>query len=509
MLRGKHKYRYIIAVIAPITIVSLRLLFLENLGTKVPYVMFYPVVVFSALYGGIGPAILSTCIAALCVDYFWIEPQGYFANNSYIDWLGIALFIVNSLLVSWIIERMHKIQERTTLAEAELRFLSERKRADEALRQANDYLEKLFDYANAPIICWDANFKITRFNHAFERLTDYPAAEVLGHDLSMLFPEQRRDESLNQIRRTLAGEHWEVVEIPILRKDGDIRIALWNSANVYADDGKTLLATIAQGQDITVRKRIAEALREANAELEQRVEQRTEELIRAQSELIEKKRLSDIGTLSATVAHELRNPLAAIKMAAYNIKRKANNPYLDKHISNIDAKVVESEQIIDNLLFYSRLRMSSFEKTDIYEVLNECVNSASERFIKTGVSLEKDIGSIRGLVLEIDALQIKEVFNNILNNAFDAFYGRKGRIMVVSSVGNNAVTIAINDNGEGIETEYLDKIYDPFFTTKAKGTGLGLAVCSQFMRMHNGKIHIESAKGKGTTVTLTIPMTQK
>jgi PAS domain S-box-containing protein len=141
--------------------------------------------------------------------------------------------------------------------------ITERKRAEEVLRQTRDYLEGLFNYANAPIICWDAKFKITRFNHAFEHLTNHKAEVVIGKDLSILFPKESREESLIKIERTLSGEYWDVVEIPILRKGGDIRIVLWNSANVYAEDGKTLIATIAQGQDITERKRAEEVLRES------------------------------------------------------------------------------------------------------------------------------------------------------------------------------------------------------------------------------------------------------
>jgi PAS domain S-box-containing protein len=136
------------------------------------------------------------------------------------------------------------------------------RQAEEALRETSDYLEKLLGYANAPIICWDPRRAITRFNPAFERLTGYAADEILGRDLSMLFPDGTRDDSLAKIERALT-EWWEVVEIPIRRKDGETRVALWNSANVYAEDGQTILATIAQGQDITARKRAEETLRES------------------------------------------------------------------------------------------------------------------------------------------------------------------------------------------------------------------------------------------------------
>ncbi|MCG2777273.1 MAG: PAS domain S-box protein, partial [Desulfobacterales bacterium] len=125
------------------------------------------------------------------------------------------------------------------------------KRVAKELHESHDYLEKLFSYANAPIIVWDPKGRVTRFNRAFEHMIGIPADEVIGQKLNMLFPEATRDESLNKIANTLSGEYWESVEIPILRKDGDIRVALWNSANVYAKDGRTVIATIAQGQDIS------------------------------------------------------------------------------------------------------------------------------------------------------------------------------------------------------------------------------------------------------------------
>ncbi|MEA3298428.1 MAG: response regulator, partial [Chloroflexota bacterium] len=143
----------------------------------------------------------------------------------------------------------------------------ETKRAEDVLRETRDYLEKLINYANAPTTVWDPESKISQFNHAFEHLTGYAASEVIGQKLSMLFPEASRDDSLSRIAHTLSGEYWESVEIPILRKDGDIRLALWNSANIYAEDGTTLLATIAQGTDITERKRAEEKIEHLNAVL--------------------------------------------------------------------------------------------------------------------------------------------------------------------------------------------------------------------------------------------------
>jgi PAS domain S-box-containing protein len=146
--------------------------------------------------------------------------------------------------------------------------ITERKNAEEQLRETHDYLENLLNYANAPIIVWDKDFKIKRFNHAFEHLTGYTSEMMLGKKLDTLFPQESKEESLQKIRRTLSGEYWESVEIPILRKDKAIRIALWNSANIYDNSGKNLVATIAQGTDITERKKAEDAVLQAKLEWE-------------------------------------------------------------------------------------------------------------------------------------------------------------------------------------------------------------------------------------------------
>jgi PAS domain S-box-containing protein len=158
---------------------------------------------------------------------------------------------------------VYDIKRQIILYRTAFSDISEQKRAEEELRETRNYLDKLIQHANAPIIVWDPQLRITRFNHAFEHLTGYYAAEVIGLELRLLFPETSRTDSLQKISATLKGEHWNSVEIPVLCQDGEIRVALWNSANIYTEDGRTLIATIAQGQDITDRKRMEEALRES------------------------------------------------------------------------------------------------------------------------------------------------------------------------------------------------------------------------------------------------------
>ena len=152
---------------------------------------------------------------------------------------------------------------------------------EDKLRETKEYLDNLITYANAPIIVWDPQFRITLFNHAFEHLTGRKAKEVIGKQLGILLPESYMTVAMDLIRKTMDGVRWESVEIPILHKKGGIRTVLWNSAAIFGPDGKTIVSTIAQGQDITDRKKIESEYRlrvaeyaKMNIALEEEIRQR-------------------------------------------------------------------------------------------------------------------------------------------------------------------------------------------------------------------------------------------
>jgi PAS domain S-box-containing protein len=185
-----------------------------------------------------------------------------------------------------------KIQAR----EEEIRTQNvELTKMEASLRETSQYLENLINYTNAPTIVWSPELRITRFNHAFERLTGRSADSVIGEPIDILLPEKYQVKALEMIRNTMAGALWETVEIPILNITGAIKTVLWNSANIYDADGSTVISTIAQGQDITERKKAEEDLKKAYEELEKKVEERTEDLNQAVKAVgIERHRLYDV-----------------------------------------------------------------------------------------------------------------------------------------------------------------------------------------------------------------------
>jgi PAS domain S-box-containing protein len=248
----------------------IRAMFFGGLGRGIPYLTYYPAVMLAALYGGLLAGFLAAALSGLLI-FFWVQ-QGFMSP---IESLAMAVFFISCTMIAFICEAMLRAQARPKLAQEKAetanqelqREVAERKRAEGALRETNEYLENLFNYANTPIIVWDPQFRITRFNHAFESLTGRKPADVIGGCLDVLFPPSLVESSMELIRKTLTGEHWQTVEIPTLHLDGSIRTVLWNSATIFAPDGETPVATIAQGQDITERQRAEEKLRWHNREL--------------------------------------------------------------------------------------------------------------------------------------------------------------------------------------------------------------------------------------------------
>ncbi|OGR81743.1 MAG: hypothetical protein A2X32_09680 [Elusimicrobia bacterium GWC2_64_44] len=303
--------------------------------------------------------------------------------------------------------------------------------------------------------------------------------------LSLTHPEDR--EAVERAYSGASGGRGRYeVTYRLQTPDGELKYLEEVGDTFYGSAGQPLRSA-GTVRDVTEQKKAEAVLREAQAELERA------------------RRLSDIGTLAATVAHELRNPLATIGMAAVNIRRKQKDPALQRHLANIDKKVSESNQIINNLLFYSRLKPPHFEPVPILDLLEEALETAGGN-LKLFATLHRDLERLRGLHIEADPLQIKEVLNNVINNACDAIPPEGGIVAVSGAPENGGVRITVKDSGCGIAAKDLAKVFDPFFTTKAKGTGLGLSVCRQIVDFHGGEIALRSEPGSGTTAEIVLPV---
>ncbi len=381
--------------------------------------------------------------------------------------------------------------------------IAKREQTEKELVDTRNYLDSLLNYANAPIIVWDPDFKITRFNHAFECLTGLNQESVMSKRLDILFPKDKKMEAMTHIQRTLAGEYMESVEIPILHKDGTVRTVLWNSANILDPSGKDIIATIAQGQDITERKRMLQRLEEYSQQLERMVEQRTKQLRDTQEQLVKAERLAAIGQVAAMVGHDLRNPLTGISGAAYYLKMKLG-PKAEKRMIQmleiIEKDVQYSNKIITDLMDYSREI-----KLELTETTPKSIIAESISLIQIPEKVQLADSTLNEPKIKIDIDKMKRVFANFIKNAVEAM-PQGGKLTISSRASSNNVEFMLIDSGVGMTKEVSEKIWTPFFTTKAKGMGLGLAICRRIIEAHQGKISVESIVGEGTTFTIAIPI---
>ena len=251
-------------------------------------------------------------------------------------------------------------------------------------------------------------------------------------------------------------------------------------------------------------------LKDERDNLEQRVHERTEELRRAQSILIQSTKMAAIGRFSAGVAHEINNPLGAIINFARTIHA---NPQIQgesrDQLELILKGLFRIENIVKQILSYSGGQKSEMRPTNINQLIQDTISfihhKMDEKTINVRLSLSDSMPSVF-----VDPFQIQQVYTNIIRNAVDAM-GKNGLLIIETSIDKKAVVSQITDNGKGMSKEDLEQIFDPFFTTKevGEGTGLGLFICYNILQIYDGTIDINSKKGSGTRVLITLPIPEQ
>jgi signal transduction histidine kinase len=240
--------------------------------------------------------------------------------------------------------------------------------------------------------------------------------------------------------------------------------------------------------------------------LEEMVQEKTEELKEAQKNLLKTQRLAAIGEAAAMVGHDLRNPLQVITYALYLAEHKLDSSYngdIRKTCTIIKEQVQYMNKIVSDLQDYSRPLKTKLLETNIHELINETLSTLTiPENIKVSVVIDADLNFPK---LRVDSLMIKRVFINLLTNALQSM-PNGGELTVTASQTEETALISFRDTGVGIAEEHKSKIFQPLFTTKAKGQGLGLAVCKRLIEANKGTIRFESEVGEGTTFTVTLPL---
>ncbi len=237
----------------------------------------------------------------------------------------------------------------------------------------------------------------------------------------------------------------------------------------------------------------------------------TEAMLRQQ--LLQAQRLSSVGELASSVAHEFNNILTTIINYAKMGMRHKDAPTRDKAFDKILAAGNRAAQITNGILGFARNRGPSFEPTDLVKVVDDSLMLLEREMMKYRVRVERQIESVP--LAHANGNQIQQVLMNLLTNARQAMpNGGTLIIKLLNDAANNMVDLVVRDSGCGMAPETLRKIFDPFFTTKSGpdesgkgGTGLGLSSCRDIIESHHGRIRVESAPGKGTMFTIKLPVT--
>jgi two-component system NtrC family sensor kinase len=256
--------------------------------------------------------------------------------------------------------------------------------------------------------------------------------------------------------------------------------------------------------------------------LEQRVEERTRELREAQAQLVQTEKLASLGRLSASIAHEINNPLSGILTYAKLVSRKLRTGPPDaeevraalQQLAFIERETQRCSTIVRNLLDFARQGEPNFQRVAVPAVLEEALSLLANRLSIQNVTVARAFSPVPEV--RADFGQLRQTVVNILMNACEAMPGG-GELRVAvreveapadgkGDIARRFVEVAITDTGQGIAPEHLSKVFDPFFTTKARGTGLGLSVVYGIVEKHGGKITIDSRVGEGTTFTLRFPV---
>jgi PAS domain S-box-containing protein len=382
-----------------------------------------------------------------------------------------------------------------------------RRRAEEALRESEErfrlMVSEVKEYA---IFMLDPEGRVSSWNEGAQSIKGYSSEEIIGKHFSRFYTEEdveagKPEEELKEAiaRGRFEDEGWRV------RKDGSRFMA---SAVITAlrDPAGELKGFTKVTRDITERKKTEEELRRHREHLEELVEERTRELKQAQEELARNERLAVLGQLAGGVGHELRNPLGAIKNAAYflNMAIEQAEPEVKETLQILDNEVATSERIISSLLGFARPKPPTLRKVDINKLVQDLLPHIR---MPENIEVATELEPLPITLADPD--QLGQVFGNIITNGVQAM-AEGGRLVIKSRATEPGwAEVSIVDTGSGMPPEAREKIFEPLFTTKAKGIGLGLAVSKTLVEGNRGTIDVESEVGKGSTFTVRLPVSGK
>jgi PAS domain S-box-containing protein len=464
-------FRYGIALVFVGAALALSLLFHRSLADGF-LIFFLSAVMLAGWFGRTGAGLFAVVVSMMIVDYYFIAP--YRALAVEIEELPYLLsFLLSAVVTSW---------------------LAAARRTAEEKHKA--HLDELFEQSPEAIIFVDLHDRVIRVNKEFTHIFGYESGEAVNHSCTeLIVPVQLRDEALEMRKRLVSGQH---VSLETLRKRKD-------GADVHVSE--VAFPVIANGKSIGLYM----IFRDITAS-----RQALDELQKAQAELAHLSRITTMGELAASIAHEINQPIgaivtngnAAVRWLAQvppNVEGAEESVEFIVRDANRAAEVIGR---IRSLLSKDATPMVSQDMNEIVrEVLALTAFETKSRDVRIQTDLDKDLPSILG-----DRVQLQQVVLNVVMNSLDAMNSiddRSRELCIRSSRNVDSVVIQIKDTGHGLDASCTDSIFEPFFTTKKGGIGMGLKISRSIIEVHGGRMWAEPGRPHGAIVSFSLPIEVK
>ncbi len=346
----------------------------------------------------------------------------------------------------------------------------------QALRETRTLNDLIIENAADGVIAIDRQGDVTTMNPAAEVITGYQRHELVGQPYSMLFDNTQ---FYSPVLDTLEhGTEHVALEISFPGRDRTIEISVTTS-RIHNTHGE-MIGALVIFSDLTARKE-------------------------TQRRMAQAERLATLGELMAGVAHEVRNPLTAIRGYVQILRQQTTDQIHQEYLSVVLKEIDSINKVIQQLLDFSRPRHSQWQQVSLNALVEETLVLVQTAGVQARVDFISELDNELSLI-SADRELLKQVLLNILINAVQAISAR-GKIRIRTwQYSDSQQAISIEDNGCGIDLSLQKKIFDPFFTTKASGTGLGLALSQRIINAHQGDIRVTSLPGYGATFTLILPI---
>lgn len=390
----------------------------------------------------------------------------YYSNDNYI----LITYTIAMLLVGITQTIFIQYQAKKDKKEAEVEI--------QKITSKQAYLQLFFEYANDAIAVFDLDNKIIEVNPAFENLYGWTKEECIGNSLPLI-PHKRKKEALERFQKLLQGESF-INDSEEMKKDGTVFKAQVSLSPIFDREGNVFAVSLIS-RDISYHKE--------------------HERLQMQSE-----KLRLVGEMAAGVAHEIRNPMTVISSFVQMLQADENSPY-KSYVQIVQDEIERIDLIISEFLVLSKPQVKEKEWVNLIEIIQNISAFYQLEFQAKSIHFEF-FHSVDEAFIYGNKNQLKQVFINLIKNAMEAI-DFNGAIKIVLTKGESSYFIAIQDNGCGISDEILTRIFEPFYTTKTKGTGLGMMITNKIVQDHFGNMKVFSKENVGTDVHIQFSFNQQ